>query len=106
MKENVELKPGTRWTSQVCETEIVIVRAGSGSCSLECGGHPMVPVGVAPAPGLELDPAFSDGAMMGKRFADSVTGVELLVTRSGSGSVALDGVAMEVKLAKPLPSSD
>jgi hypothetical protein len=102
----VELKPGTRWASQVCDTEVVVVRGTSQPASLECGGHPMVPVGDDRAPGLELDPPFANGSLIGKRFAQPDAGVELLVTKAGAGSLAIDGVALPLKDAKPLPSSD
>ena len=102
----MDLKPGTRWASQVCDTEVVVVRAASRPVSLECGGHPTVPVGEDRAGGLTLDQAFADGSLIGKRFADPDSGVELLVTRAGAGSLAVDGVAIPLKDAKPLPSSD
>ena len=102
----MELKPGTRWASQVCDSEVVVVRAANRSVSLECGGHPMVPVGDAGAAGLELDPSFAEGSLIGKRFADPDAGVELLVTKAGAGTLAIDGVAIPLKDAKPLPSSD
>jgi hypothetical protein len=102
----VELKPGTRWASQVCDTEVVVVRGAKEPVSLECGGHPMVPVGDAGAPGLELDPVFAGGSLIGKRFAQPDDGVELLVTKAGAGTLAIDGVALPLKSAKPLPSSD
>jgi hypothetical protein len=102
----VDLKPGTRWASQVCDTEVVVVRAGTSVVSLECGGHAMIPVGDAPAPGLAVDPSFSEGTLIGKRFADPDSGVELLVTKAGVGTLAVDGTRIPAKDAKPLPSSD
>jgi hypothetical protein len=102
----VELKPGTRWASQVCDTEVVVVRGAKQPVSLECGGQPMVPVGDERDPDLELDPSLAGGSLIGKRFADAEAGVELLVTKAGAGSLAIDGVALPLKDAKPLPSSD
>jgi hypothetical protein len=102
----MDLKPGTRWTSQVCESEVVVVRAASRPVSLECGGHPMVPVGGDATADLALDPSFAEGSLIGKRFADPDSGAELLVTKAGAGSLAIDGVAVPLKDAKPLPSSD
>ena len=57
-------------------------------------------------PGLELDPSFASGSLIGKRFADADSGLELLVTKAGAGTLTLDGVALPLKEAKPLPSSD
>ncbi len=57
-------------------------------------------------PDLELDPSFASGSLIGKRFADPDSGLELLVTKAGAGTLTLDGVAIPLKEAKPLPSSD
>ena len=99
----MDLKPGSRWASQVCDTEIVVVRAASAGVSLECGGQAMVPVGGDRA---TPDPAFAAGSPIGKRFADPASGLEILVTKAGAGSLAIGGVAIPLKEAKPLPSSD
>jgi hypothetical protein len=102
----MDLKPGTRWASQVCDTEVVVVRAPTSPLSLACGGHEMAPVGGERAAGLELDPSFAQGSLIGKRFADPESGLELLVTKAGAGSLAADGRVIPLKEAKPLPSSD
>jgi hypothetical protein len=102
----MDLKPGTRWASQVCNTEVVVVRTSTEPVSLECGGHPMAPVGTDRDPGLALEPEFSAGSLIGKRFADPDSGLELLVTKAGEGNLAVNGVAIPLKEAKPLPSSD
>jgi hypothetical protein len=102
----VDLKAGSRWASQACETEVVVVRGATQPVSLECGGHPMVPITDDHSAKVELDPSFSGGSPVGKRFANPEVGVELLVTKAGTGSLALDGVAVPLKDAKPLPASD
>jgi len=104
--DEMDLKPGTRWASQVCDTEVIVVRAPTSDVSLECGGHLVVPVGGDQSTDLTLDPAFAQGSLIGKRFADPDSGIELLVTKAGTGSLAVDGVAVPLKEAKPLPSSD
>jgi hypothetical protein len=104
--DEMDLKPGTRWASQVCDTEVIVVRAPTSEVSLECGGHAMAPVGGEQSTGLALDPAFSAGSLIGKRFADPESGIELLVTKAGTGSLAIGGVSIPLKEAKPLPSSD
>jgi hypothetical protein len=104
--DEMDLKPGTRWASQVCDTEVIVVRAPTSEVSLECGGHPVAPVGGDQATDQTLDPAFAQGSLIGKRFADPESGIELLVTKAGTGSVAVNGVAIPLKEAKPLPSSD
>jgi hypothetical protein len=102
----IELKPGSRWRSAVCGTEVVVVKAPAAPVSLECGGHAMVAIEAEPPAGLAINPEFSDGTKIGKRFADPETGVELLATKGGDGTLAVNGVAVPLKDAKPLPSSD
>ena len=104
--EKMDLKPGTRWASQVCETEVIVVRPPQHAVNLQCGGHPMVPIGTDKAADLVLDPSLAGGSNIGKRFADPETGIELLVTKAGAGTLAIDGLAIPLKLSKPLPSSD
>jgi hypothetical protein len=53
-----------------------------------------------------LDPGHAEGTMLGKRYVHEATGLELLCTRPGEGSLAGGGVALPLKEAKPLPSSD
>ena len=52
-----------------------------------------------------LDPALSDGNLMGKRYVDE-TGAEVLVTKAGAGTLSVGTTALTVKEAKPLPASD
>ncbi|MEZ5166968.1 MAG: hypothetical protein R2695_10945 [Acidimicrobiales bacterium] len=42
----VELKPGARFQSTVCTTEVIVVK-GAGEADLTCGGAAMVPAGTA-----------------------------------------------------------
>ena len=102
----MELKPGSRWKSAVCDTEVVVVRATAGDVALECGGHPMIPHAEAKPAGLTLAPAHADGTQAGKRFADDVTGVEVLCTKGGKGSLSIGGRPIGAKEAKKLPASD
>ena len=102
----MELKPGSRWRSAVCATEVIVVRAPSRSISLECGGHPMVAQNAEPPSGLTLDPDQAGGTPIGKRYADNDSGLEVLCTKAGEGSLTIDGAPLLLKDAKPLPSSD
>jgi hypothetical protein len=71
---------------------------------VECGGVPMAEQ--RPAERATLDPAFADGTKIGKRYVDASASVELLCVKPGTGSLAISGVALLTKDAKPLPSSD
>ena len=88
------------------ETEVIVVRAASSDKTLECGGHAMLPQGEERPSGLTIDPAFAEATAVGKRFEDADSGLEVLVTKAGEGTLTLDGVALPMKGAKPLPSSD
>ncbi len=98
-------KPGSRWRSARCETEIVVVKAPPEEIDLGCGGAPLVDIDMPP-PGGELDPDLSGGTMVGKRYVDPDATIEVLCTRPGKGTLTLAGVALTTKDAKPLPSSD
>ena len=47
-----------------------------------------------------------EGSLVGKRYVDEAETLEFLCTRGGEGNVSVNGVALEVKQAKRLPSSD
>jgi hypothetical protein len=53
----------------------------------------------------DLDPAFADGSVMGRRYVDE-TGAELLVTKPGAGSLSIGETKLALKEVKPLPASD
>jgi len=101
----MELAVGSRWRSTVCSTEVAVVRAPGEARTLTCGGAEMVAID-ADAPRGPIDPAFADGTLIGKRYTDESSGIEVLCTKAGEGSLALDGERLLVKGAKPLPSSD
>lgn len=100
----VELRPGARFRSAVCATEVIVVK-GTGTAELACGGAPMVPAGSTERSGGPSADA-SDGTLLGKRYGDDGETVEVLCTKAGEGSLALGGVALAVKATKPLPASD
>lgn len=100
------LRPGSRWRSATGTTEVVVVRAPSEDVVLECGGAPMVPLEEAPAAPAADDGPAEDPVLLGKRYEDPEAGVEVLCSKPGPGPLAANGRALEVKAAKPLPSSD
>lgn len=102
----MDLKPGSRWKSAVCDTEVVVVRPPKTPVELQCGGHPMIPRTDEKPQGLSLSAEHSEGSQMGKRLADPETGLEVLCVAPGAGSVAVDGRPLAAKEAKKLPASD
>ncbi|MCT7657106.1 hypothetical protein [Mycobacterium deserti] len=98
------IKNGTRLKSQVCDTQIIVVRADDSLDDLRCGGQSMVAMD-AEKSGGEPDPAFCDGNAMGKRYVGD-SGAEVLVTKAGVGTLSIGSTALTLKEAKPLPASD
>lgn len=99
------IKNGTRLQSQVCDTQVIVVRSADSLDDLRAGGVPMVPLDAEKASDLSIDPAFSEGNAMGKRYVDE-TGAEVLVTKAGAGTLSVGETALSLKEAKPLPASD
>lgn len=98
------MNPGSRHRSQVCATEVIVVRATDGV--LSCGGYPMVELGQPVDERLQLDPARAGGSLLGKRYSDAAGELEVLVTKAGDGSLHLGEEILDQKQAKALPSSD
>ena len=104
----MELRPGSRLKSVVCDTQVIVVRAPSEQQDIVlcCGGQPMVALDAeAGAPdGLGLDREQADGTLLGKRYV--YEDLEVLCTKAGKGSLSVGGVRLPLKEAKPLPASD
>ena len=99
------LKNGTRLRSQVCDTQVIVVRASATLDDLRCGGAPMTLIGDEPSGQAQPDPALADGTVMGKRYIDDA-GAEVLVTKAGTGTLTVGSTPLALKEAKPLPASD
>jgi hypothetical protein len=99
------IKNGTRLQSQVCETQVIVVRSADSLDDLRAGGAPMVPLGEPVDGGLTLDESLAEGSLMGKRYVDD-GGAEVLVTKAGRGTLTVGATPLSLKEAKPLPASD
>ena len=102
----MQLRPGTKLHSAVCDAEVVVVKAPAVEVDLGCGGAPLLPDGTSSDAGATLDPDLGEPALIGKRYADEELGLELLCTRGGKGALTCNGAVLPVKGAKPLPASD
>ena len=101
------IKNGTRLQSQVCDTQVIVVRTADSLDDLRAGGAPMVPIGGddrrrGRRHAIRRSP---DGNVMGKRYVDD-GGAEVLVTKAGDGTLSVGTTALTLKEAKPLPASD
>ena len=101
-----QLKAGTRLRSAVCNTEVMVVMAPSDEVDLSCGGASMIAIGTEPAGDAALSPDHSEGTQIGKRYVTEAADLEVLCTKPGDGSLSAGGAGLQVKGAKPLPSSD
>lgn len=99
----MQLKAGTKLHSAVCGTDVMVIK-GSGDVALTCGGAEMVTARQAPVG--DVHPDFAQGTAMGKRYQSPDGAVELLCIKPGKGALAIDGVPLEHKAPKALPSSD
>lgn len=99
-----ELTAGTRLHSTGCHTEMIVIRAPHSHTELSCAGAPMAAVDGA----RSAIPAGSadHGVVLGKRYVDEETGLEVLCTKAGAGPLVTDGRQLVIKAAKALPASD
>lgn len=97
------MKTGSKLVSAACGTEVMVVRGAE--VVLSCGGHPMVDAGAgrgtaAPEAGLDA------GTELGKRYAHTASGLQVLCVKPGAGSLSVGGDLLELVQSKQLPSSD
>ncbi|WP_163506520.1 hypothetical protein [Fodinicola acaciae] len=103
----MKVRIGQTLASTVDTTAVIVVRAPDDDLAITCGGAPMVdPRGPEAGIAGRADPAQQGGALLGKRYADNELGLELLCTKPGQGTLAVNGVPLPLKPAKPLPASD
>src|ERR1700685_1966689 len=103
------MKPrlGQALASTVDSTTVIVVRTPDSEIDLTCAGVAMWdPRGGGVCPGGEPDPAQLTGTQMGKRYADEHLGLELLCTKPGKGTIAVNGVPLPQQGPKLLPASD
>jgi hypothetical protein len=103
----VHLKVGQILVSATDITAVIVIRAPAGEHTLTCGGIAMVDAkSVAIGEKIAPESASAAGTQLGKRYADTNQIIEVLCTKPGPGSLALDGEPLSVKVVKPLPASD
>lgn len=101
-----EIKPGARFRSSVCDVEVIVIKASSAEVDLRCGGHAMLVAGAQRQEGQSPEAGFDGGTLLGKRYTDETGSLELLCTKGGASSLSVGEDVLNVKDAKPLPSSD
>jgi hypothetical protein len=100
-------RPGQILASPVDTTTVIVVRAPDRDIDLTCAGVEMWdPKSGGEGPGGTADPAQLTGTQLGKRYADDELGLELLCTKQGQGTIAVNGAPLPVLGPKTLPASD
>jgi hypothetical protein len=101
----VKLRAGQTLHSVVDPTAVIVVKAPDAEATITCGGVEMTETKPDASPAAPAQDADA-GAQLGKRYVDETIGLEVLCTKAGSAALAVDGVALSRKDAKPLPASD
>jgi hypothetical protein len=98
-----ELTVGKRLHSAACHTEIIVIRAPQLRTELSCAGAPM---GAAEAARSATSAGGADhGVVLGKRYVDEQTGLEVLCTKAGAGPLVARGQATNWRVATPPSAS-
>ena len=100
-----KFRAGQQLVSAVDSTAVIVIRAPEAEGTLTCGGVAMADPG-QPVPAAEPDPALMGGTQIGKRYVDEADTIQVLCTKAGNGTLALDGRPLVLQAAKPLPASD
>jgi hypothetical protein len=103
------MKTGTRLVSQVCDGEVIVVRAEGTTIPPQAGGCAMVEPSRA-SQRTTVKSGRGSGFLLGKRYGlvdeDAGVRLEVLVTKAGTSTLAWEGVPLLLKGSKPLPASD
>jgi hypothetical protein len=98
-----DLSAGKRLRSKVSDTEIIVIRSPAAAVELSCGGQPMVAGPTTAAAGAS---STENDTVLGKRYVDTDTGLEVLCTKAGPGVLSADGRQLTIKAPIALPASD
>ena len=98
------IKAGTKLSSSVCGAQIMALRVPADNLEITCGGAPMGTDDSGDKGTINQE--LSGGTLVGKRYVDEGESMEFLCTRGGEGTVQVNGVSLDIKQAKQLPSSD
>jgi len=105
----LRLRVGQRLVSATDTTAVIVIKASADDVVLTCGGVAMAAGSEsagADAPNLAPPDGHDHGTQLGKRYESANGAVELLCTKAGSASLAVDDVPMTLKAVRALPASD
>lgn len=102
----MQVRSGQRYISAVCTTSIVVVKGPPTEIDLWCGGTSMLQAGAKVDSRSGPTAGYDQGTLLGKRYWDEQTGLEVVCTTAGAGSLSLGDRVLPERPAQPLPSSD
>jgi hypothetical protein len=105
----LRLRVGQRLVSATDTTAVIVIKAGADDIVLTCGGVAMaaeLESAGADDPNLAPLDGHDHGTQLGRRYESADGAVELLCTKAGAASLAVDHIPMIVKAVKALPASD
>jgi hypothetical protein len=105
----LRLRVGQRLASATDTTAVVVIKASADDVSLNRGGVAMAAESEsagADNPSLAPLDGHDHGTQMGKRYESADGAVELLCTKAGTASLAINDIPMTTKAVKALPASD
>lgn len=95
------LMPGARLRTAMSACEVLVVRAPATDEPLTCAGGVMAPDIESGAPSDE-----QPHVVLGKRYADHLSGLEVLCVKAGRGPLRFGARDLVMRAPKALPSSD
>jgi hypothetical protein len=101
----MKIRAGEKFYSAACGAAVIVVRAPGEEIDLACGDEAMTTDAPAVVANTEVK-GDEAGTLIGKRYVDIESGIELLCIKSGKCSITVSGRPVTLKDAKPLPSSD
>ncbi|SFP21821.1 MULTISPECIES: hypothetical protein [Actinomadura] len=99
----MSLGPGTRLRGRNSTCEVIVIKGIDGPAVLMCAGAEMRAPGAEPA---APEPVDGPPILLGKRYSDDESGVEVLCTKAGPGPLTVNDRELTQKAAKALPASD
>ena len=105
----LRLRVGQRLASATDTTAVIVIKASADDVVLTCGGVAMAAELKSPGadnPTLAPLDGHDHGTQLGKRYESANGAVELLCTKAGAASLAVDDIPMIIKAVKALPASD
>jgi hypothetical protein len=98
----VSLKVGSRLRTPTSTAEVIVVRAGAEDGDLLCAGGTMTTEALT----VDQQSGGDSPLLLGKRYTEDESGLEVLCTKPGAGPLVFGGRELVVKSATALPASD